>query len=159
MDKSKAFAGLSAALPLFLRKLTAPVEVKLVLAALDEEKRQIVDSIPMDVLGPVGSSLGFYVVKRRVAERIFKSYDDITKLIAEGKPPRAVALWGMMSVARDNLYIGTYHLGRGRLSMPGLGVHALSNYCCHELEKLGQITPEEGAAMIQATSEEVRAVG
>jgi hypothetical protein len=43
--------------------------------------------------------------------------------------------------------------------MPGFGVHALSDYCCHELEKLGQITPEEGAAMIQATSEEVRAVG
>jgi hypothetical protein len=143
-------------LPLFLRKLTAPVEVRQVLVALDEQKRRI-DS--MGVSGPLGPSLGFDVVKSRVVETIFKCSENIKKDVASGKPPSAVALWLMMSVARDDLYIGTHHLFPGRLSMHGIGVHALNDYCCGELEKLGQITPDEKAAMIQATRAEVRAAG
>ncbi len=143
-------------LPLFLRKLTASVEVNRVLAALDEEKRRI-DS--MEVSGPLGPSLGFDVVKPRVVENIFKWSDNIKKDVASGKPPNAVALWLIMSVARDDLYLGTHHLFPGRLSMPGIAVHALNDYCCQELEKLGQITPDEKATIIQATREEVRAAG
>jgi hypothetical protein len=38
-------------------------------------------------------------------------------------------------------------------------VHALNDYCCLELEKLGVITPDEKAAMIRATRAEVRDAG
>lgn len=151
-----SFIGAYGLLPMFFRKLIAPVEVKRVLVALDEEKRRINSAAEG---GPLGPSLGFDVVKPRVVEKILKYPDNIKKDVASGKPPSAVALWLMMSVARDDLYLGTHHLFPGRLSMPGTGVQALNDYCCQELEKLGQITSDEKAAMIQATREEVRAAG
>jgi hypothetical protein len=141
-------------LPSFLRRLTAPVEVKLVLDALDEEQRRM-----KSVDAPLGPSFGFDIVKLRVVENIFKWSDSIKKDIAGGKPPNVVALWLTMNVARDDLHMGTHHLFQGRLSMPGNGVHALSNYCCEELEKLGQITADEKAAMIRATRDEIRGAG
>ncbi len=143
-------------LPLFLRKLIAPAEVKQVLAALDQEKRRI-DT--MDMSGPFGPSLGLDVVKPRVVENILKWSDNIKKDVGNGKPPPAIALWLTMNVARDDLYLGTHHLFPGYLSMPGLGVHALNDYCCQELEKLGQITADEKKAMIEATRKEVRGAG
>ena len=104
-------------LPLFLRKLAAPVEVKRVLEALDEEKHRMSEAFPL------GPPLGFDVVKPTVVERILMGSAAIKKLVSNGKPPRGIALWTMMSVSRDGLCLGFYHLFHGRLSMPGNGVH------------------------------------
>ena len=85
-------------LPLFLRKLIAPVEVKQVLAALDKEKRRI-DST--DASGVFGPALGLDVVKPRVVENILKWSDKIKEDVRSGKPPHAIALWLTMNVARE----------------------------------------------------------
>jgi hypothetical protein len=141
-------------LPFFLRRLTAPVEIRRVLKALDAEHRR------MKTMGTsLGPSFGFDIVKPHIIENIFKWADDIKKDVAGGKPPSAVALWLTMNVARNDLYTGKHHIFPGRLSMPGNGVHALNSYCCDELEKLGQITADEKMAIIRATREEIRHAG
>jgi hypothetical protein len=43
--------------------------------------------------------------------------------------------------------------------MPGEGLDVVNRYCCEELEKLRQITPEEKAAILKATAEDIRCVG
>jgi len=142
-------------LPLLLRRLTAPVEVKRVLRALDAEKQRI-DAANEGVLGP---SVGFNVVKPRVVEYILKWSDDVKKDVVSGKPPTVVALYALMHIARDDLYHGSHHLRQGYLSMTGNAVHSLNNYCCEELEKLGQMTPDTKAEIIRATINEVREAG
>jgi hypothetical protein len=135
--------------------LTAPVEVKRVLRALDTEKQRI-DSSNHGALGP---SAGFDIVKPRVVEYLLKWSDDVKKEVVSGKPPAVVALYALMHFARDDLYVGTHHLRPGYLSMTGNAVHALNNYCCEELEKIGHITPGVKAEMIRATMNEVRNAG
>jgi hypothetical protein len=118
-------------LHLLLGRLTAPVEIRRVLRALDAEKQRI-DSVNDGLLGP---SVGYDVVKPRVAEYILKWSDDVKKDVVSGKSPTVVALYILMHIARDDLYHGTHHLRQGYLSMTGNAVHALNNYCCDELRK------------------------
>jgi hypothetical protein len=64
-----------------------------------------------------------------------------------------------MNVARDYLASGRFHAYRGVLSMSGEGLEALNRYCCEELEKMGQMTPEEKAEILKVTTADIRAVG
>ena len=99
------------------------------------------------------------MVAPQVREDVFRWVDQIKRDIHKGKPPRVVALYLTMNVARDYLASGKFHVYRGRLSMPGQGLDVVNRYCCEELEKLGQITPDEKAAILKATTEDIRAVG
>jgi hypothetical protein len=107
----------------------------------------------------LGSSLGADLVASQVREDVFRWADQIKRDVHEGKPPRVVALYLTMNVARDYLASGRFHVYRGRLSMGGQGLNVVNRYCCEELEKPGQITPDEKAAILKATAEDVRAVG
>ena len=142
-------------LPLVLRKLVSPVEVRLILSAFSEETRRLSKS-PQHL---VGASLGADLVARQVREDVFRGVDQAKREIHEGKPPRVVALYVTMNVARDYLASGRFHVHRGLLSMSGEGLEALNLYCCEELEKLGQITPVQKAKILEATTEDIQAVG
>jgi hypothetical protein len=102
-------------LSLVLRKLISPVEVKLVLSAFSEEMRRL-EKGPQASLG---SSLGADLVASQVREDVFRWADQIKRDVHEGKPPRVVALYLTMNVARDYLASGRFHVYRGRLSMGG----------------------------------------
>ena len=102
------------ALPLFVRKLIAPVEVKRVLSAFSEEQRHLTDAA-------FSPSLGIDVITQRVIEDILRWSDEIRKDVYSGKTPRAVALWLMANVTRDYLASGAFHVYRGYLSMQGVG--------------------------------------
>jgi hypothetical protein len=142
-------------LPLALRKLISPVEVKLVLSAFSEEMRRL----EKESQASLGSSLGAGLVAPQVREDVFRWADQIKRDIHEGKPPRAVALYLTMNVARDYLASGRFHVYRGRLSMQGQGLNAVNRRCCEELEKLGQITPDEKAAILKVTGDDISAAG
>ena len=149
------------ALPLFIRKLMAPVEVKLVLSALSEEVRRIKNDS-----SALGASLGASVAAPKASEDILRwSKEVITKDIQNGKSPRVLALYAMTNVARNSLASGEFAIwagvyrGMNSLSMKGQAIYALNAYCLDELTKLGQFTQEEKAAALKATEEEVRDMG
>jgi hypothetical protein len=142
-------------LPLVLRKLISPLEVKLVLSAFSEETRRLRKS-PQHLLG---ARLGADLVAPQVSEDVFRGVDQAKREIHEGKPPRVVALYVTMNVARDYLASGRFHAYRGVLSMSGEGLEALNRYCCEELEKMGQMTPDEKAEILKATTDDIRAAG
>jgi hypothetical protein len=142
-------------LPLALRKLISPVEVKLVLSAFNEETRRLKESSQH----LLGASLGADLVAPRAREDIFRCRDQVRRDVHEGKPPRILVLYLMMNVARDYLASGTFHVYRGTLSMSGEGLDALNRYCCKELEILGQMTLDEEAEILRATAEDIRDVG
>jgi hypothetical protein len=142
-------------LPLVLRQLISSVEVKLVLSAFHEE----IGRLKKDPQELLGASLGVGLVASQVREDVFHWADQIKRDIHEGKPPRVVALYLAMNVARDYLASGRFHVYRGRLSMAGQGLKSLNRYCCKELEKLGQITSDEKAAILKASAEDISAVG
>jgi hypothetical protein len=142
-------------LPFVVRKLFSPVEVKLVLSAFSEESRRLKEN-PENLLG---ASLGANLVAPRAREDILRCERQIKRDIHEGKSPRIMVLYLAMNVARDYLASGNFHVYRGRLSMGGQGLRALNHYCCVELEKLGQMTPDEKVEILKATAEDIRAVG
>jgi hypothetical protein len=142
-------------LPLVLRKLIAPVEVKLLLSAFSEETRRIRKN-PQHLLG---AGLGADLVAPQVREDVFRGVDQAKREVHEGKPPRVIALYVTMNVARDYLASGRFHVYRGALSMSGEGLEALNRYCCDELEKLGQMTPDQKAEILEATTDDIRAAG
>jgi hypothetical protein len=142
-------------LALVLRKLISPVEVKLVLSAFSEEMRRLEKGSQASL----GSSQRAELVAPQVREDIFRWVDQIRRDIHEGKPPRVVALYLTMNVARDFLASGRFHVYRERLSMPGQGLDVVNRCCCDELEKLDQITPDEKAAILKATADDIRAAG
>jgi hypothetical protein len=136
---------------MWLRKLLPPAEVKLVLSAFSEIVRELEK-------GP-HACLGADSVAQQVRDDIFRWADQIKRDVHEGKPPRVVALFLTMNVARDYLASGRFHVFPGRLSMSGAGVRSVNSYCCDELERLHQITPDEKAEILKVTREDIRAVG
>jgi hypothetical protein len=140
-------------LPLFVRKLIAPVEVKSVLTALGEEVRFL-----RDVRG-LGPGLGIGLITPRVVENILSRRNEIRKDVGSGKTPRAIVLWLMMNVARDYLASGRFHIYRGHLSMQGTALQSVNMHCLNELTKLGLMTAEEKSAALKVTKEDIRAVG
>jgi hypothetical protein len=86
-------------LPAFVSRLVAPVEVKLVLSALDQEARCLNDGAGASL----GTSLGIDIITPRVRENILRWRNQIQKDVQNGKAPRAIALWLMMDVTRDYL--------------------------------------------------------
>jgi hypothetical protein len=140
------------ALPLFVRKLMAPVEVKLVLSALSEETRQLNDGPDQSL----GKSIASDIITPKVVDDILGGAKQIKGDILNGKPPRAIALWLMANVTRDYLASGTFHIYRGRLSMQEQALKGMAFYCFDELTKIGQMTVEEKTAALNATNEEIR---
>ena len=143
------------ALPLFIRKLMAPVEVKLVLSALSEEARQLKDH-PKRALA---EGIATDIVTPKVVADVLAWAKSISGDIRDGKPPRVIALYLMMNVARDELASGIFHIYRGRLSMQGDALKWMNAYCLEELTKLGQMTAEEKTEALIATNEDIGAVG
>ena len=141
--------------PLLIRKLMAPVEVSLVLSAHSEEARRIKED-PNSVLA---GGLATSIVTPKVVDDILGWGKSIKRDIHNGKPPRVIALFLMMNVARDFLASGTFHIFRGRLSMSGGALKWMNAYCLDELTKLGEMTAEEKTAALKATNEDIRAVG
>ena len=142
------------ALPLFVRKLMVPVEVKLVLSALGEEAQHLKDGS-----GALGASLGIDIITPRVVEDILRCRNEIRRDIYNGKMPRVVALWLMANVARDYATSGRFHVYRGRLSMQGSALRSVIVYCFDELTKVGQMSAEDKSAAIKATNEDIREMG
>ena len=128
------------ALPLFVRKLTAPVEVKLVLSALSEE---------------VGVAPGANIVAPKATENVLGWSEQIRKEVQNGRSPRVLALYQMMNVVRDCLASGKFHIWRGKLSMQGQALKGMNAYCLDELVKLGQMTEETKTAALNATRGEM----
>jgi hypothetical protein len=153
MRKFFSFASWLGALPLFVRKLIAPVEVKSILSALGEEARLLKDGPPL------GPALGIEIITPRVVEDVLSWCKEIRGDVRSGKTPRATALYLMMNVARDYLASGMFHIYRGQLSMQGTALKSINMYCLDELTKLGLTTAEERSAALKATSEDIRAVG
>jgi len=145
------------ALPLFVRKYMAPVEVKLVLSALAEETQRIKYNPTWCQNTWIGA--GAATVTPRVVEDILRWAKPIKEDIHNGKLPRALMLFMMMNVARDYLASGRFHIYRGTLSMQGDGVRAINSYCLDELTKLGRFTAETKIAAEKATNADIRAVG
>jgi hypothetical protein len=143
------------AFPLFIRKLMAPVEVRLVLSALSEEARRIKEDPNSALAGGIATN----IVTPKVVDDILGWAKNIKRDIHNGKPPRVIALFLMMNVARDNLALGMFHISRGRLSMPGGALKWMNAYCLDELTKLGEMTAEEKVAALKATNEDIGAVG
>jgi hypothetical protein len=138
--------------PLFIRKLSAPVEVKSVLSALGEEERILRDA-------GLGPGLGIEIITPRIVEDILSWRNQIRKDVGSGKTPRAIVLYLMMNVARDYLASGTFHIYRGHLSMRGEALQSINMHCLNELTKLGLMTAEERDAALSATNKDIRAVG
>lgn len=153
MRKFFSFDSWLGALPLFVRTLIAPVEVKSVLSALGEEARLLSDG---QTLGP---ALAIEIVTPRVVENVLSWCNEIRRDVRSGKTPRATALWLMMNVARDYLASGMFHIYRGRLSMQGAALKSINMYCLDELTKLGLMTAEERNSALKATNEDIGAVG
>ncbi len=143
------------AFPRFIRKLMAPVEVKLVLSALSEEARRLKDDRKRALAG----GLAIDIVTPKVIDDILRWAKQISGEIRNGKPPRVIALYLTMNVVRDNLASGMFHIYRGRLSMQGDALKWMNGYCLDELTKLGQMTAEEKIAAVKATKEDIGAVG
>jgi hypothetical protein len=145
------------ALPLFVRKLMAPVEVKLVLSALSEETERL----GMD--GRIAAS----IVTPKVVDNILAWTKEIKEDVHNnGKPPRAVVLYLMMDVTRDYLASGEFAIyagfacrGMDTLSIQGRSLYGLNFYCLNELVKLGQMTEETKAAALKATTADINAFG
>ena len=76
------------ALPLFVRKLTAPVEVKLVLSALSEEVRHLNSGSDRRSRG---SAIATGIVTPKVIRDILDWSKEIKADIQKGKPPRVIA--------------------------------------------------------------------
>jgi hypothetical protein len=89
------------ALPLFVRKLIAPAEVKLVLSALSEEARHFNNGLATDIVVP------------RATKDILGYSKPIGKDIQNGRPPRVIALFLMMQVARNSLASGEFAIWAG----------------------------------------------
>jgi hypothetical protein len=149
------------ALPLFIRKLMAPVEVKLVLSAFSEEVRQLKDDPKRALAGGIATD----IVTPKVVDNIFGFAKQISRDIHNGRPPRVIALFLMMNVVRNYLasggsaiWAGIYR-GMNSLSMQGRALYGLNAYCLDELTKLGEMTPEEKIAALRATNEDIGAVG
>jgi len=140
------------ALPLFVRKLTAPVEVKLVLSALSEEVRHLNSGSDRRSLG---SAIATGIITPKVVRDILDWSKEIKADIQKGKPPRVIALYLMMNVVRDHLASGKFHIWRGKLSMQGQALKGMNAYCLDELVKLGQMTEETKTAALNATRGEM----
>jgi hypothetical protein len=144
------------ALPLFVRKFMAPVEVKLVLSALAEETRHLNDGPDQNLWKMMATG----IIMPRVVDDILgwakQIKDDISN---NSKPPRAIALWLMANVTRNYLASGHYHIYRGMLSMQGQALRGMAFYCFGELTKIGQMTEEEKTAALKTIAEEIREVG
>jgi hypothetical protein len=145
------------ALPLFVRKFMAPVEVKLVLSALAEEKQRINDSPEWRQNPWIGA--GAETVTSKLVEYLLRWAKPVKEEIHEGVPPRIIVLYQMMNVARGDLASGRFHIYRGKLSMRGDGLRAINSYCLNELTKLGKFTEEERRAAEKATLANIREVG
>jgi hypothetical protein len=143
------------ALPLFARKLMAPVEVKLVLSALSEEARHLKNG-PNQNLGKL---MAIEIITPKVVDDILGWAKQIKGDIHNGKSPRAIALWLMANVTRDYLSSGMFHIYRGKLSMQGLALNGMAAYCFDELTKIGQMTAEEKGAAHTALNADIRKVG
>src|SRR5258708_1879783 len=145
------------ALPLFIRKLMAPVEVKLVLSALSEEARRLKDDPKLALAGGIATD----IVTPKVVDDILGWAKPISEEIRNGKPPRAIALYLTMNVARNHLASGEFAIWAGiyrdmnSLSMQGRALYGLNAYCLNELTKLGQMTAEEKNAALKATNEDI----
>jgi hypothetical protein len=149
------------ALPLFVRKLMAPVEVKLVLSALSEEARRVNNGLATNIVVP------------RATEDILGHSKPIAKDIQNGRRPRVIALFLMMKAARNSLASGEFAIWAGvrrtppdswgarssSLSLQGHALYVLNAYCLGELTKLGEMTPEDKTAALRATNEEMQASG
>jgi hypothetical protein len=98
------------ALPLFIRKLIAPVEVKLVLSALSEETLLIIDDPKRELGGRIATD----IATPKVVSDVLDWSKNIEKDIQNDKPPRVLALYLMMNVARDYLASGRFHIYRVR---------------------------------------------
>jgi hypothetical protein len=151
------------ALPLFIRRLIAPVEVKLVLSALSEEVKRIDNAaITTTTIHP---SIATNIITSRAVDDILRYANQIKGDIQNGRSPRILALFFMMKVARDYLASGKFAIwagiyrGMNSLSMQGQAIYGLNAYCLDELTKLGEFTQEQKAAALKATKEEIRIMG
>lgn len=149
------------ALPLFIRKLMAPVEVKLVLSAFAEEARKLKDDPSRGLAGGIATG----IVTPKVVDDILGFAKQISRDIHNGRPPRVLVLFLMTNVARDYLASGGFAIwagiyrGMNSLSMQGRALYGLNAYCLDELTKLGEMTAEEKIAALKATNEDIGAVG
>ena len=143
------------AIPFFVRKLMASVEVKLVLSAFSEEMRHLKNGPEQNI----GKSIAIEIITPNVIDEILGWAKQISGDIHKGRPPRVIALYLMMNVVRDNLASGMFHIYRGRLSMQGEALKWMNAYCLDELTKLGQMTADEKIAARKATNEDIGAVG
>lgn len=97
------------ALPLFVLKLTAPVEVKLVLSALSEEAWRINN----DPRRGSDASMGADIVAPKVTEDILGWSKQIREDIQNGRSPRTMVLYLMMNVAQNYLASGKFSIWAG----------------------------------------------
>jgi hypothetical protein len=97
------------ALPLFIRKLIAPVEVRLVLSAFSKEVRKLEDAPSRGLAGGIATG----IVTPKVVDDILGYAKQISRDIHNGRPPRVLASFFMMNVARNYLASGGFAiLGR-----------------------------------------------
>ncbi len=133
----------------------APVEVKLVLSAVSRETLLIIDDPKRELGGRIATD----IVTPKVVRDILDWSKNVERVIHNGKPPRVLALFLMMNVARDYLGSGRFHIYRGTLSMQGHALKGMNAYCLGELAKLGHFTDEERRAALRATNEDIAEVG
>jgi hypothetical protein len=146
------------ALPLFIRKLIAPVEVRLVLSAFSKEVRKLEDAPSRGLAGGIATG----IVTPKVVDDILGYAKQISRDIHNGRPPRVLASFFMMNVARNYLASGGFAIwagiyrGTNSLSMQGHALYGLNAYC---LDELGEMTAEDKIASLKATNEDIGVVG
>jgi hypothetical protein len=126
-----------------------------VLSVLSKETLLIIDDPKRELGGRIATD----IVTPKVVRDVLDWSKSIEKDIQNGKPPRVLTLYLMMNVARDYLASGRFHIYRGALSMQGQALKGINAYCLSELAKLGQMTTEERRAALQATNEDIAAMG
>jgi hypothetical protein len=84
--------------------------VNLALSALSDELRRIDDAPDKQVFGP---SLVARFIEPTIIDLMFGWSKEIRTDIQNGKPPRTIALWPTLRVARDYVGSGRFHIYRG----------------------------------------------
>lgn len=140
--------------PLFVRKLVAPIEVKLVLSAVSEEARTLREST-----GISGPALAVNNLASEVTNNVLQWSKDIKVDVHNGKPPRVIALYLIADVARDHLASGRFHIHRGKLTMQGQSLRATVHHCYNELARMNEMTPEEAITARKATDNDIQTGG